>query len=524
MMLTFILKNSHPSSSEWELEFLKTVLDPDRKLPPGMKVFAVAERSYHDLLYEGVHEATIVLTIGFLFLFVYVTLMISKRYSLRRRVFISIPAMLVIGLSVMSSYGLCFHLGLIYGPVHSLLPFLLMGIGVDDSFVILRSLDNLSEREQSLDLPEKVARALQYSGTNVAVTSLTNSLAFAIGVSTTLPFLRSFCVFAATGVFFLYVHEVTFFVACVAINERSVQKSRQEVARPWWHLEGLGHCLEWVLADHVGPCLTNNVVKVVVIAMTVVFVGVNSWAIGQLDNNFHQNSYLDQNSYGVKFFHALAEYFPKLGSKVGIYLTGVDYYEEWDELSRFVRELGANPYVNNATLNPWFQRYNVWLKDNNYGKTWILLGPLGELYFCFLFAEVEDRNEFYGYLTEFLLLTKMGQAYVKDMKFDQIPVGNDYKITVRILYDSDMGRHVTVFVSDLTHRGPTCACQHNRGPGPGYENCEGLYGRDSFSRERHSGRVVLEAVFVMGCKFGRKLTYSGPGHFFYSLLNSSVGY
>lgn len=44
----------------------------------------------------------------------------------------------VVGVAILSSYGLCFYVGIFYGPVHPTIPFLLLGIGVDDMFVIVQ--------------------------------------------------------------------------------------------------------------------------------------------------------------------------------------------------------------------------------------------------------------------------------------------------------------------------------------------------------------------------------------------------
>ena len=48
----------------------------------------------------------------------------------------SLATLVMIGLSTAASFGAAAAFGLFYGPVHSLLPFILLGIGVDDAFVI----------------------------------------------------------------------------------------------------------------------------------------------------------------------------------------------------------------------------------------------------------------------------------------------------------------------------------------------------------------------------------------------------
>nr|SVE82668.1 EOG090X0BEK [Daphnia magna] len=50
-------------------------------------------------------------------------------------------------MAIVVSYGLCSAFGVFYGPVHSILPFLLLGIGIDDMFVIVQCWSNLNKEE-----------------------------------------------------------------------------------------------------------------------------------------------------------------------------------------------------------------------------------------------------------------------------------------------------------------------------------------------------------------------------------------
>ena len=71
------------------------------------------------------------------------------------------------------------------GPVHSILPFVLLGIGVDDAFVIANAFDREREgvpRESEDDesLIKRGAKSLARAGSSITVTSLTDLVAFAI--------------------------------------------------------------------------------------------------------------------------------------------------------------------------------------------------------------------------------------------------------------------------------------------------------------------------------------------------------
>ena len=51
-------------------------------------------------------------------------------------------------LAMVTSYGLCSALGFSFSPLHNFIPFLLLGLGVDDMFVIVQSLDTLPAEDQ----------------------------------------------------------------------------------------------------------------------------------------------------------------------------------------------------------------------------------------------------------------------------------------------------------------------------------------------------------------------------------------
>ena len=46
--------------------------------------------------------------------------------------------MTVIGLSIFGSFGLCFYFGFFYTDMTPIVPFLLLGLGVDNMFVMVQ--------------------------------------------------------------------------------------------------------------------------------------------------------------------------------------------------------------------------------------------------------------------------------------------------------------------------------------------------------------------------------------------------
>ena len=59
--------------------------------------------------------------------------------------------------------------------MHNLIPFLLLGIGIDDMFVIMQCFDNLSGAERSQEIPAVISVTMRRAGVAITVTSLTGT-------------------------------------------------------------------------------------------------------------------------------------------------------------------------------------------------------------------------------------------------------------------------------------------------------------------------------------------------------------
>lgn len=414
-LMYWLLKKSNPHSPEWETEFIERVLHSNRTLPPGMEIYAVTLRSYQDILHEVINSNVTVLFCGISLILIYVIVMIGRCNVIHQRIYLSLMGISVVGQAILSSYGVCYYMGFFYGPVHPVLPFLLLGIGVDDMFVIMQNLEIMSETDKSSDISTRIAKSIQISGMSITVTSFTNMVAFAIGMTTVLPFLKSFCMFAAMGILFLYIYEITFFVSCLVFDERRLAAKKDGCCcrpRPNWRQNECSkqNFQRSIFEKYVGPYMMKTSVKTIILLVTASLLGINVWAIFQLTQNFDPLVYLNQESYPIQFHNKLKEYFPKNGKHVNIYLTGVNYYEDHQALVQLADILMQNPYINNHTLDPWFMAYQKWLNKTNKARN------------------VEDKDEYYNHLTEFLLFSVKGRAYIQDMKFSKLPF-NDYNIT-----------------------------------------------------------------------------------------------
>uniref|UniRef100_A0A061RV36 Niemann-Pick C1 protein n=2 Tax=Tetraselmis sp. GSL018 TaxID=582737 RepID=A0A061RV36_9CHLO len=207
-------------AEELENAFLQLMQNESRALASeGLTISYFTARSLSDEFGAELDGDTQLLSAALMLVLFYAVVMLSRWSEGWKgiRLLLCIGGTLSIGMSIACTFGISSAIGLFYSPLTGILPFLLLGIGVDDMFVIVNAFDNSPE---DLEIPKRIGHALATAGSSITVTSLTDILAFFIGSFTSLPALRNFSIYAAFGILFDYAFQVTFFVAFLTFDAR----------------------------------------------------------------------------------------------------------------------------------------------------------------------------------------------------------------------------------------------------------------------------------------------------------------
>jgi len=160
------------------------------------------------------------LVIAYLLLFVYLFMALGRRDEVFSARALAFSILLTILLSAMGGLGLCWHVGILQNPLVNTLYFLLLGLGVDDGFIIQGEFMQQSRQYPKKSISWRISETCRRAGVSVLVTSFTDICAFAVGASSSLPALRAFCILAAVTVFFVWMYNVTFFLAVMTLDAR----------------------------------------------------------------------------------------------------------------------------------------------------------------------------------------------------------------------------------------------------------------------------------------------------------------
>ncbi|CAN0213748.1 unnamed protein product, partial [Ectocarpus sp. 6 AP-2014] len=196
-------------------------------------------RSIDDALAASVSGETFLFGITYTTMIVFITVILGKcgEGPVRRRSWLGVAGVGFIISAGVAAYGLNSAFGVPFTTLSQVLPFILVGIGVDDMIVIVSSFDHT---DPALPVERRIADALKRCGVSITYTSMTNAAAFMLGSTTSLPAVRYFCLYAGTAILFdfmmqarkkqaSYACHVTAFAACLAIDA-----NRQKAGKMDW--------------------------------------------------------------------------------------------------------------------------------------------------------------------------------------------------------------------------------------------------------------------------------------------------
>ena len=146
------------------------------------------------------------------------------------RVALTFGGLVAIGLATGSAYGLCSMFGLFYSPLMNVLPFLLLGVGVDDMFVIVNAYDLVTTREGHLDLPTRVGKTLSSAGAEHHRHVHDGHLRVRRRKQHVPPGAAQLLLLRALGILFIFFFQVTWFVACLTLDEWRRGANRRDCA------------------------------------------------------------------------------------------------------------------------------------------------------------------------------------------------------------------------------------------------------------------------------------------------------
>ena len=269
-------------------------------------------RSLDDAITESVTGDVDLMAACFCLMIITSVFMLTKIKRIRRgcyvldwrgsRILLGFIAVINVALAMVMGYGIAIGIvGIEFNTLCAVLPFILLGIGVDDAFVLVCCLEkairieskrDLIKGDQPLNVKEIVAQrmrtTMEIAGPTISATSITNCIAFLLGSLTTIPALRAFCLYAGICILCDFIMQITFFLAAMTIFER--RKSARDFSKVgWWldrdvdRIQSVFDVMSSGISRTIAPlCVQSKTYKVTVLFVSLVLTVVSCFGIALL--------------------------------------------------------------------------------------------------------------------------------------------------------------------------------------------------------------------------------------------------
>ncbi|KAL0966060.1 hypothetical protein UPYG_G00290300 [Umbra pygmaea] len=191
------------------------------------EIHAFSTTTLNDIMKSFSDVSVIRVAGGYLLMLAYACVTMLRWDCAKSQGAVGLAGVLLVALSVAAGLGLCSLLGLSFNAATTqVLPFLALGIGVDDMFLLAHS---FTETGINIPFKERTGDCLRRTGTSVALTSINNMTAFFMAALVPIPALRAFSLQAAIIVVFNFAMVLLIFPAILSLDLHRREDKRLDI-------------------------------------------------------------------------------------------------------------------------------------------------------------------------------------------------------------------------------------------------------------------------------------------------------
>lgn len=337
------------------------------------------------------------------------------------------------GLAILSCSGLLSYCGVPFNQVAASMPFVIVGIGLDDTFIMLGAWRRTNPHSS---VETRMGEMFKEAAVSITITSCTDFIAFCAGAISPLPAVRTFCLYTGVAVIWDFFYQITFF-ACIMVftghreasnrhcyfcckvlprdNSQSVfykifcagGSSRVELQQnpscPVVHTYHLDHThsVDYtssshhtlpvdhaLMADHsfqvdhacmaffkhqFAPVLTHPLSMGLVIMTYIVYAVIAVYGCCTLQEGLDLKNLAEEGSMTNLFFDTNAKYFVQYGPQISVMLT--EYLDYWDgdtqaKLEQLVQHFEDSSYNRGHNFTEfWLSDFKDFVVEKNLSVT-----------------------------------------------------------------------------------------------------------------------------------------------------------
>ncbi|KAM6953793.1 patched domain-containing protein 3 [Aplochiton taeniatus] len=302
----------------------------------------------------------------------------------RNKIWVATFGVISAGLAVLSAFGMMLHIGMPFVMTVANSPFLILGIGVDDMFILISCWQQTNVHKK---VEDRLADTYKEAAISITITTLTDVLAFYIGLMTPFRSVQSFCLYTSTSILFCYVYSITFFGAFLVLNGRRENANKHwltckvvpedcPVGRSkWYHTCCVGGAydrhtgfeeiqpMNHFFQKYYGPFLTRSGTKVCVILLYAVYMAVSVYGCFQIQEGIDLRNLAADDSYVNKYYNEEKAYFSEYGPNIMVIVKGeFPYWNEknMSDLDSCIEDFKSLSFVEKNLFTSWLKSYKYY--------------------------------------------------------------------------------------------------------------------------------------------------------------------
>ncbi|XP_067131200.1 patched domain-containing protein 3-like [Centruroides vittatus] len=280
-------------------------------------------------------------------------------------------------LGTAAAFGLLLHCKVEYIDINVAVAFLTIGIGMDDSFVLLAAWRRTNKNHS---VKERMSETFSDVCISITMTSLTNFISFILGVITPYRSIRIFSIYSAISVLFDYIYQIFFFGAVMAIDGYREKHNfhslflyhvRTDVTeKNSSSIEKILKVLKKVksLPEKFGGFLSQTIIKLLVIFSFTCLIAGAIYNIYFIKQGMDYTNIFPFHSYGGKYMKMQYQYFTDYPYTVQVVFNQtLDYSNPTVQMDieNILKTFESVPYVTGSNYTEcWLREYLSYIRDS----------------------------------------------------------------------------------------------------------------------------------------------------------------
>uniref|UniRef100_A0A1I7VN58 SSD domain-containing protein n=1 Tax=Loa loa TaxID=7209 RepID=A0A1I7VN58_LOALO len=295
-----------------------------------------------------------------------------RRNPLKSKPWESLIGSLIPILSVLMSTGILSLCGLRYQSIVIVTYFLVLSVGVDDVFIIMRAWDRTSI---TIPIPARLAKTLENAGPSITISSLTNALSFGIGIFSSTPAVRTFSIYSCFAIIVCYFFQLILFTAVLALSGKRERNNYQALfccfkADPSARnrtAEKISHFQNWLIKSW-SSIITTWFIRALLVVVLVAYYYISLRGILKMEVKISVDKMALPDSY-LHSFQFIFEKALRSMQPITVFVMNPGDLRDPDRLNGIKSmvseyEHGLHSYGNKSTLF-WLQQYDEFLSFYN---------------------------------------------------------------------------------------------------------------------------------------------------------------